>query len=148
MCKSRLINTSLKRAFTALKGAAGGAISGGIRTAAHNAIFGAGYQPQDENGNPVSYGADGVYRKGGIATYFKGRGMTLGRYVFTDERDGTSRQVKGLRYHENMHLQQQNGKGGYIRFYRTIIGQYMHYGFDRGPYEDDAKKYGEEMMFK
>ena len=131
----------------ALKGAAGGAISGGIRTAAHNAIFGAGYQPQDENGNPVSYGADGVYRKGGLASLAmrsinKGGGFSHGRYVFTEEKGAKTLESKGLRKHENMHLQQMKRDGGYIRFYRTITGQYMHYGFDRGPLEDEANKYG------
>ena len=137
----------LKRAFTVLKGAAGGAISGGIRTAMHNAIFGAGYQPQDENGNPVSYGADGVYRKGGLASLAmrsinKGGGFSHGRYVFTEEKGAKTLESKGLRKHENMHLQQMKRDGGYIRFYRTITGQYMHYGFDRGPLEDEANKYG------
>ncbi len=129
------------------KGAAGGAISGGVRTAMHNAIFGAGYQPQDENGKPVSYGDDGIYRKGGIASLVmrsenKGGGFSHGRYVFTEEKGAKPLESEGLRKHENKHLQQMKRNGGYIRFYRTITGQYMRYGFDRGPLEDEANKYG------
>ncbi len=129
------------------KGAAGGAISGGVRTAMHNAIFGAGYQPQDENGKPVSYGDDGIYRKGGIASLVmrsenKGGGFSHGRYVFTEEKGAKPLESEGLRKHENKHLQQMKRNGGYIRFYRTITGQYMRYGFDCGPLEDEANKYG------
>ena len=130
-----------------LKGAAGGALSGCVRTVAHNAVFGAGYQPLDENGKPVSYGDDGVYRKGGIASLVmrsenKGGGFSHGRYVFTEEKGAKPLESEGLRKHENKHLQQMKRNGGYIRFYRTVIGQYMRYGFDRGPLEDEANKYG------
>ena len=136
----------------ALKGAAGGAISGGIRTTAHNAIFGAGYQPQDENGKPVSYGADGVYRKGGIAQYFPGGGLTLGRYAYMQDRQNRDVNIDymhAVRYHENMHLQQQKEKGGYIRFYRKTAYQYIKYGLDgvykkHDTFEWDADTYGTE----
>jgi len=114
------------------KGAVGGAISGGVRTAMHNAIFGAGYQPQDENGKPVSYGDDGIYRKGGIASYVEGGGLTLGRYAYMQDRQNRDKYGEGymhaIRYHENMHLQQQKEKGGYIRFYRKTAYQYIKYG--------------------
>lgn len=122
-----------------MKGAAGGAISGGIRTAAHNAIFGAGYQPQDENGNPVSYGADGVYRNGGLAQYFPGGGLTLGRNLFTVEKGEDYESIMDTRYHENIHLQQINHLG-VARFYGTLFLQYMKYGFGKGPLERDAYK--------
>lgn len=129
------------------KGAVGGSISGFSRTVLDNAIFGAGYQPQDENGKPVSYGDDGIYRKGGIASLVmrsenKGGGFSHGRYVFTEEKGAKPLESEGLRKHENKHLQQMKRNGGYIRFYRTITGQYMRYGFDRGPLEDEANKYG------
>ncbi len=113
-----------------LKGAAGGAISG-IRTAMHNAIFGAGYQPQDENGKPVSYGADGVYRKGGLAQYFPGGGLTLGRYAYINEKGQSKKKTELDRFHENAHIQQENGKGGYIRFYRGTLNQYSRFGYHK-----------------
>lgn len=96
---------------------------------------------------PVSYGDDGIYRKGGIASLVmrsenKGGGFSHGRYVFTEEKGAKPLESEGLRKHENKHLQQMKRNGGYIRFYRTITGQYMRYGFDRGPLEDEANKYG------
>ena len=116
-----------------LKGAAGGALSGCVRTVAHNAVFGAGYQPQDENGKPVSYGDDCVYRRGGLASLVKGGGLTLGRYAYMQDRQNRDLNGDGymqaVRYHENMHVQQQKQKGGYIRFDRKTAYQYMHYGF-------------------
>ena len=132
----------------ALKGAAGGAISGGIRTAAHNAIFGAGYQPQDENGKPVSYGADCVYRKGGFTSLFNGTGIALGRYAYINEKGQSEAHTVLDRFHENAHIQQQNGKGGYIRFYRTTLNQYTRIGRHKtyitpGTLEWDADDYVE-----
>ena len=32
----------------------------------------------------ISYGTDGLYRKGGLADLFSGAGITLGRNVYTD----------------------------------------------------------------
>ena len=125
------------------KGAAGGAISGGVRTAMHNAIFGAGYQPQDENGKPVSYGDDGIYRKGGVAGFVRnslnggGCGVTLGRYVFTVEKGESMESVMDTRYHENIHLQQIH-RLGLTRFYGEIFRQYVKYGFGIGPLEQEA----------
>lgn len=125
------------------KGAAGGAISGGVRTAMHNAIFGAGYQPQDENGKPVSYGDDGIYRKGGVAGFVMnslnggGCGVTLGRYVFTVEKGESMESVMDTRYHENIHLQQIH-RLGLTRFYGEIFRQYVKYGFGIGPLEQEA----------
>ena len=141
----------------ALKGAAGGAISGGIRTAMHNAIFGAGYQPQDENGTPVSYGADGVYRKGGFTSLFKGTGIALGRYAYMQDRQNRENPWHGVgymhavRYHENMHFQQQKEKGGFIRFYRKTGYQYLRYGFpgvyhEKTSLEWSADEYGYKKL--
>ncbi|MCR5535658.1 MAG: hypothetical protein K6F47_10905 [Bacteroidaceae bacterium] len=127
-----------------LKGAAGGALSGCVRTVAHNAVFGAGYQPLDENGAPVSYGADGVYRKGGLAQYFPGGGLALGRYAYMQ--DNKTREIgvgymHAVRYHENMHFQQQKEKGGFIRFYRKTGYQYLRYGFPGVYHEKTSLEY-------
>ena len=135
----------LKRAFTVLKGAAGGAISGGIRTAMHNAIFGAQYQPLTDKNEPVSFPAKGAYRKGGIAGYMMhklnrgGSGLTLGRNLFTVEKGEDYESIMDTRYHENIHLQQINHLG-VARFYGTLFLQYMKYGFGKGPLEKDAYK--------
>ena len=128
-----------------LKGAAGGAISGGIRTAMHNAIFGAQYQPLTDKNEPVSFPAKGAYRKGGIAGYMMhklnrgGSGLTLGRNLFTVEKGEDYESIMDTRYHENIHLQQINHLG-VARFYGTLFLQYMKYGFGKGPLEKDAYK--------
>ena len=71
-----------------LKGAAGGAISGFARTAIHNTILGAPYQPLNDKNEPVSYGDEGLYRKGGIAGMLGiGYGLTLGKHVYTYEKE-------------------------------------------------------------
>ena len=112
----------------ALKGAVGGALSGCVRTAAHNAVFGAGYQPLDENGNPVSYGTDGVNRRGGLASLFGGTGIALGRYAYLNEKSTKKEELELYRFHENAHLLQEKEKGGYIRFYRRTMNQYLTIG--------------------
>ena len=128
-----------------LKGAAGGAISGGIRTAMHNAIFGAQYQPLTDKNEPVPFPAKGAYRKGGIAGYMMhklnrgGSGLTLGRNLFTVEKGEDYESIMDTRYHENIHLQQINHLG-VARFYGTLFLQYMKYGFGKGPLERDAYK--------
>ena len=112
-----------------MKGAAGGAISGGIRTAMHNAIFGAQYQPLNDKNEPVSYGDEGLYRKGGIAGMLGiGYGLTLGKHVYTYEKELEPDEIQNLRFHENYHIQQINDMG-LVKFYGTIIIEYMKYGF-------------------
>lgn len=111
-----------------LKGAAGGALSGCVRTVAHNAVFGAGYQPLDENGNPVSYGTDGVNRRGGLASLLKEPGIALGRYAYLDEKGMGKTKTKLCRFHENAHLLQEEGEGGFVRFYRRTMNQYLTIG--------------------
>ena len=116
------------------KGAAGGAISGFARTAIHNTIFGAQYQPLNDKNEPVSYGAKGVYRKGGIAGMLGiGYGLTLGKHVYTYEKKLEPDKITTLRFHENYHVQQINDMG-LAKFYGTLFIEYMKYGF-YGSYE-------------
>ena len=127
------------------KGAVGGSISGFSRTVLDNAIFGAAYQPLDDNNEPISYGVEGVYRKGGIAGFVMntlnrgGDGVTLGRHVFTVEKGESKESILDTRYHENIHLQQIK-EYGFVRFYGELFRQYAKFGFGRGPYENDAYK--------
>ena len=111
------------------KGAAGGAISGFARTAIHNTILGAPYQPLNDKNEPVSYGDEGLYRKGGIAGMLGiGYGLTLGKHVYTYEKELEPDEIQNLRFHENYHIQQINDMG-LVKFYGTIIIEYMKYGF-------------------
>lgn len=135
------------------KGAVGGGISGFSRTLLDIAIFGAAYQPLDENGQSISYGADGIYRKGGLADLFPGAGITLGRTVYTDDskaRNAINEMgVHANRFHENMHLQQIK-QMGLAKFYGKIGQEYGKYGFHRsyeesGSLEWDADEYGYRM---
>ncbi len=125
------------------KGAVGGAISGFVRSTMHNAIFGAAYQPLNEKNEPVSYGVDGVYRKGGIGGFLMnkldkgGDGVTLGRYAFTVEKGEPLESVLDTRFHENIHLQQIE-RMGFVRFYGELFRQYLKEGIGRGALEKEA----------
>lgn len=94
----------------------------------------------------ISYGTDGLYRKGGPAGYVmnkmnrEGNGITLGRQSFTVENSKSLNSVISTRFHENFHLQQIK-RMGLAKFYGEIVRQYMKYGFGKGPLEDDAYKY-------
>ena len=133
------------------KGAVGGGISGFSRTLLDIAIFGAAYQPLDENDQPISYGTNGLYRKGGLAGYVmnkmnrEGNGITLGRQSFTVENSKSLNSVISTRFHENFHLQQIK-RMGLAKFYGEIVRQYLKYGFGKGPLEDDAYKYERDNM--
>ena len=55
--------------------------------------------------------------------------------------------MHAVRYHENMHLQQQKEKGGFIRFYRKTAYQYLRHGFpgvyfEKTSLEWSADEYG------
>lgn len=125
------------------KNAVGGAISGFVRSAMHNAIFGAAYQPLNEKNEPVSYGVDGVYRKGGIGGFIMnkldkgGDGVTLGRYAFTVEKGESLESILDTRSHENIHLQQIELMG-FVRFYGELFRQYLKEGIGRGDLEKEA----------
>ena len=115
------------------EGTVGGAISGFARTAAHNIIMGTAYQPLNENGEPISYGEDVVYRKGGIAGMMDiGYGLTLGRHIYTLEKDLDSDHIMNLRFHENYHVGDINAMG-VAKFYGSILMDYRKYGF-KGSY--------------
>lgn len=115
------------------EGTVGGAISGFARTAAHNIIMGTAYQPLNENGEPISYGEDVVYRKGGIAGMMDiGYGLTLGRHIYTLEKDLDSDHIMNLRFHENYHVGDINAMG-VAKFYGSILMDYIRYGF-KGSY--------------
>ncbi|MBR4644315.1 MAG: RHS repeat-associated core domain-containing protein [Bacteroidaceae bacterium] len=135
------------------KGAVGGAISGFSRTVLVNAIFGAAYQPLDENNEPISYGVEGVYRKGGITGFVMntlnrgGDGVTLGRHVFSVEKGESIESIHDTRAHENKHLQQIEFYG-VARFYGSICRQYVISGFGRGALEKEAYRYGHEWVKK
>lgn len=129
------------------KNAVGGAISGFARTAIHTAIMGAPYYED-------SYGEEGVYRKGGIACLVSdkikiGRGITLGRHVYTYEKKYNSDNNRFLRYHENLHLKQIK-EMGVAGFYGRTILEYIKYGI-HGVYKEPssleykADKYAEHM---
>ena len=119
-----------------LKGAAGGAISGFARSAIQNAAFGAPYKPERVYSSDANI--DIVYRKGGLAQYFPGAGIALGRYVYTDDelarRKGGERLMQANRYHETEHMQQIN-RMGWANFYGRTIYEYLRYGF-KGAYHN------------
>ena len=101
----------------------------------------------------ISYGTDGLYRKGGLADLFSGAGITLGRNVYTD--DSKARNTinemgaHANRFHENMHLQQIK-QMGLAKFYGKFGQEYAKFGFKRtykkhGTLEWNADEYGYRM---
>ena len=91
--------------------------------------MGAPYQPLNDKNEPVSYGAEGIYRKGGIAGMLGiGYGVTLGTHVYTYEKKLAPDYITTLRFHENYHVQQINDMG-LAKFYGTLFKEYMKYGF-------------------
>ena len=128
------------------EGVVSGAISGFSRTTLHAAIMGAPYKEK-------YYEAEGIYRKGGLAYYLqrkkliKGRGLTLGRHVYTNEENLNQTYIDALRYHESYHLQQIDNLS-VARFYGRILLEYMKYGFHASfdtpsALENDAENYTE-----
>ena len=66
----------------------------------------------NDKNEPVSYGDEGLYRKGGIAGMLGiGYGLTLGKHVYTYEKELEPDKIKNLRFHENYHIQQINDMG-------------------------------------
>lgn len=123
------------------QGVLGGAISGAGRSIAMNVIFGAPYKADK------SYGAEGLYRGGGIADIIEwGLGLTMGKNMYVNDKKGGD----PIRYHENRHVQQQN-QMGWSRFYGRTIYEYIKYGFNasystEGTLENDADQYEIKMM--
>ena len=125
--------------------AVGGAISGVSRSIAMDVIFGAPYKVEK------SYGAEGLYRGGGLSTLLmKGGGITLGRNMYVNSRNDE----EGTRFHENYHIQQQN-QMGWANFYGRTIQEYSQYGFfdpmdnvytTKGTLEYKADEYRNRMM--
>lgn len=104
----------------------GGALSGGARTIAMNAIFGAPYIPTCAK---YDYG---IFRSGGISSLFtkKGDGLTLGKNMYVGVRDDLETE-----YHESRHIEQQLGFGydnGWAGFYGSLMIEYIKYGFGKG----------------
>ena len=108
------INKDLNRLW---QDAVGGAVSGASRTLALNLILGAPYKPEVE----LEY--NGLYRSGGIASWFSGygNGLTIGRNVYVDSKYDVETEI-----HENYHLYQIS-KLGFSSFYGLIIGDYIKY---------------------
>ena len=120
------------------KGIAGGAISGFTKSTIQNAVFGAPYKPERVYSSEANI--DIVYRKGGLAQYFPGAGIALGRYVYTDDelarRKGAESLMQANRYHETEHIQQIN-RMGWANFYGRTIYEYLRFGF-KGAYHNDT----------
>ena len=108
------INKDLNRLW---QDAVGGAVSGASRTLALNLILGAPYKPEVE----LEY--NGLYRSGGIASWFSGygNGLTIGRNVYVDSKYDVETEI-----HENYHLYQIS-KLGFSSFYGLIVGDYIKY---------------------
>lgn len=75
--------------------AVGGAISGGSRSILMNAIFGTPYKPEE-----ITYEADGLFRRGGLAGLISGSGdgMTVGRNLYTNSEIKSNETYDGVRF--------------------------------------------------
>ena len=108
--------------------AIGGAISGGVKTLMNNLIFGAPFVRKE------SYGVDSYHRSGGLASLLSlGAGLTMGNNCWIYNRNSMN-----VPNHEDYHVIQQGIiEEGWANFYARIVYEYIKYGFN-GSYKTEG----------